>query len=191
MINFDGDIVKLLQSGDPSDQDVAFKYLYDQYFGLIRKFILSHNGEPEDVSDVFQDTLVAIFNNFNKPGYTINVGMKTYVYAIARNIWYKRQSRSKQELALPDEVENMQVSESDLEILITREKYAHLHGLLDKLGSDCKDILLLFYFENKSIREIALQLNHENENLTKNRKSRCLKKLRDIAGDFLKLFGTK
>lgn len=186
-----GDIVKLLQSGDKSDQDVAFKFLYDEYFGLVKKFVSSNEGTIEDASDVFQDTLVAIFNNFNKPGYSISVGLKTYVYAIARNIWYKRLKRAKPEFQLPENFEELKVAESELEILETKEKYAHLHHLLDEIGEDCKNILLLFYFESKSIREITEKLQHANENLTKNRKSRCLKKLKDIAGDFLKVFGTK
>ena len=51
---------------------------------------------------------------------------------------------------------------------------------VDQLGEGCKKILLLFYFENKSMKEILANVPYENEQVVRNKKSKCLKKLEQI-----------
>ena len=49
-----------------------------------------------------------------------------------------------------------------------------------KLGSSCQEILKEFYFSKTSLREIAEKLNI-GEASAKNKKYRCLQKLKEIA----------
>jgi DNA-directed RNA polymerase specialized sigma subunit len=52
-----------------------------------------------------------------------------------------------------------------------------LMKVIDELGEACKKILLLYYFENRSMKEILTALPYENEQVVRNKKSKCLKKL--------------
>jgi len=45
----------------------------------------------------------------------------------------------------------------------------------------CKKILILFYYENRSMKEIAEIMNLANDKVAKNKKNRCLNKLRSLA----------
>ncbi len=47
------------------------------------------------------------------------------------------------------------------------------------LGNPCKQLLTTFYFEKKSLREIADELQIE-ENTARNKKYRCMEKLREM-----------
>ena len=55
-----------------------------------------------------------------------------------------------------------------------------LMKVIEELGENCKKILLLFYFENRSMKEIVAHLPYENEQVVRNKKSKCLKKLEQL-----------
>ena len=61
-----------------------------------------------------------------------------------------------------------------------RQSKADLMKVMDQLGENCKKILLLFYYENKSMKEIVTELPYENEQVVRNKKSKCLKKLEQL-----------
>lgn len=67
--------------------------------------------------------------------------------------------------------------------------YQKLHELLDKIGKNCKDLLLKFY-SGFSMQEIAAQLNLANAEVAKQSKARCMKNLKDMIGNNLPFFTT-
>jgi len=48
------------------------------------------------------------------------------------------------------------------------------------LGAPCKDLLMKFYFEKKSMKDIAEELQLDAAS-TRNKKYRCMQKLRELA----------
>jgi len=50
--------------------------------------------------------------------------------------------------------------------------------LLESLGGNCKRILVLYYFDRLKMKEIAEVMNFANDQVAKNKKSSCLKKLK-------------
>ena len=65
---------------------------------------------------------------------------------------------------------------------------AELMHVIDELGENCKKILLLFYFENMSMKEIVAHLPYENEQVVRNKKSKCLKKLEQLVTNNTNLY---
>jgi DNA-directed RNA polymerase specialized sigma subunit len=51
---------------------------------------------------------------------------------------------------------------------------------MDKLGEGCKKILLAFYYENLSMKEILNTMNYENDQVLRNKKHKCLKQLEQL-----------
>ena len=52
--------------------------------------------------------------------------------------------------------------------------------VLETLGDHCKKILVLYYYENQSMKEILAALHYENEQVVRNKKYKCLKKLEEL-----------
>jgi DNA-directed RNA polymerase specialized sigma subunit len=52
-----------------------------------------------------------------------------------------------------------------------------LKEIIKKTGEQCKELLRLYYYENKSMKEITVLMNFSNENSTKTQKYKCMKKL--------------
>ena len=64
-------------------------------------------------------------------------------------------------------------------IEVNEEKEAMLK-LLSHLGEDCQKVLLYFYYERIKMKEIANRMNFANDQVARNKKVKCLKKLASI-----------
>ena len=66
---------------------------------------------------------------------------------------------------------------------LQKESTLQVYALMDELGETCKRILLMFYYEDLSMKEMLQQLNYENEQIVRNKKYKCLKQLEKMISD--------
>jgi DNA-directed RNA polymerase specialized sigma24 family protein len=53
--------------------------------------------------------------------------------------------------------------------------------LMELIDVKCQKVLTLFYFHNLSMEDIAQEMDFKNEDVAKNKKLKCLKRLQHIA----------
>lgn len=160
----------------------AILYLYQQYSESTSSFIASKGGSRQDGEDIFQETVVAFINIVQAGNFRKEATVKTFLISIAKNIWFneirKRQSTGNREKIFED---NREIIEDDISHHIADlEKKKHFRTLLDKMGEPCRKLLLLFYYENLSMKELVEHLPYENEQVVRNKKYKCLKQLINI-----------
>jgi DNA-directed RNA polymerase specialized sigma24 family protein len=61
-----------------------------------------------------------------------------------------------------------------------REEKNELMKIVSALGDACKKILLMFYYDNLSMKEILDNTEFENEQVVRNKKYKCLKQLGEM-----------
>ncbi|MEO7984808.1 MAG: hypothetical protein ABI688_12080 [Bacteroidota bacterium] len=85
-------------------------------------------------------------------------------------------------LAREEKYENAQdKTETDMsDLIVDREGKMELLRLVGALGESCRKILMLFYYENLSMREILGATEYENEQVVRNKKYKCLKQLEQM-----------
>jgi DNA-directed RNA polymerase specialized sigma subunit len=64
-----------------------------------------------------------------------------------------------------------------------RERKKQLRDLVNGLGEACRKVLLLFYYENMTMKEILYHLPYENEQVVRNKKYKCLQQLAGLIKD--------
>jgi RNA polymerase sigma factor (sigma-70 family) len=171
--------------GDANNLNKAILFLYQQYSETTCSFIIGYGGSRQDAEDVFQETVVSFIEIVKKGKYRMEASIKTFLVSVARNIWLnevKKRERSghreKQfELGRDQKVEDVGQQIGDL------EKKRQLRDLVYQLGEPCRKILLLFYYENLSMKEIVDHLPYENEQVVRNKKYKCLQQLTGIIKD--------
>jgi len=170
----------MLASGNRSEENKAFSQLYDSYYGLVESLITTNSGTPEDVPEVFNEVLLILHKNANKPDFKLTAALKTFLYSIARKIWLAklRKTRNNKETELNETHESIPVENDFYQTIELNDQQETVKKLLNKLGDDCKTIIHLYYFLKWRMKEIAEHLEIQ-ESAAKNRKSRCLKKLRN------------
>jgi len=179
------DVELIAAIGDKTDLNKAILFLYQRYSETTSSFIMSYGASRQDAEDVFQETVVSFIEIVKKGKYRGEASVKTFLVSVAKNIWLnetKRRERSgyreKQfESGRDQKEEDISQQIGDL------EKKRQLRELLNKLGEPCRKILLLFYYENLSMKEMVDHLPYENEQVVRNKKYKCLQQLTGFIKD--------
>jgi RNA polymerase sigma factor (sigma-70 family) len=162
--------------------DEAIRFLYRTQYKITAAYIRQNSGTPEDAEDIFQEVVMAFIEIIKKDKFRGESSVGTFFYALTRNIWLNElNKRGKSKLREEKFEKGKETTSLDVNHLIAdRELKAELMTLVDKLGETCKKILLAFYFENKTMREILNNLSYENEQVVRNKKYKCLKQLEQM-----------
>ncbi len=177
----DNEIINLIRSTKAGDQDRAFAQLYDKCSETVYSMVRSNSGNATEAEDVFQDTLIVLHNNLRKDTFKLTCKLNTYIYSVARNLWLNQLRKSSRQTKLdPSSEEYVEVSDNSLQVLMRSEEDGILNELILKLDENCRTILKYFYFEKMKMKSIAVKLGYANEGVAKSKKSKCLKKLRDM-----------
>ncbi|GJM30128.1 MAG: hypothetical protein DHS20C17_27630 [Cyclobacteriaceae bacterium] len=151
-------------------------YVYQQFFPMIKELILKNSGSEEDASDIFQESLVVIFEKLKTDELKLTSKFKTYLYAISRNKWLMvlRKQRTKPKMVVDTQLleENHPVYMDDL---TKHEQYQLYRQHFKRLSDDCRE-LLSYFLKGHSLREIG-ELMGFSEKYAKKRKFMCQKKL--------------
>ena len=145
-------------NGIRNQDDRILNWLYDNYLQTIKKHVLSNNGSEDDVSDVFQETIIALYNQIVSDKLTLTSDLKGYFFGVARNIWSaqlrKNQMTVELEIDVPDEDNFEEQSDPVLERIVSR--------VFNKLKPDQQMVLNLFS-DGLSYEEIADKMHLKNE----------------------------
>jgi RNA polymerase sigma factor (sigma-70 family) len=165
--------------GEPKELNKAILFLYQQYSESTCSFIMGYGGSRQDAEDVFQETVVSFIDVVKKGKYRMEASIKTFLVSMAKNIWLneiKKRERSGIREKLYESTRDQK--EADVSHHIADlEKKRQLRDLVFKLGEPCQKILLLFYYESLSMKEIVDHLPYENEQVVRNKKYKCLQQL--------------
>lgn len=167
-----------------TDRDInpAIQFLYEEHFDKLSSLITFNNGSAEDAQDIFQEVVVNFIDTVRQDKFRGDSSVKTFLYALTRNTWLnelKKRDRYYQrnkvfEIQKDKEDDSMEAS------IENREMKRELLEVFSKLGESCQKILTLFYFENLSMKEILQETEYENEQVVRNKKSKCLKHLSEL-----------
>jgi len=165
--------------GEKNDLNKAILFLYQQYSQVTSSFIINYGASQQDAEDVFQETVIAFIDIVKKGNYRMEASIKTFLVSIARNIWRNEtKKRQRSDFREKQFESGREQSEGDVSLLISElEKKKQLRELVFKLGEPCRKLLLLFYYENLSMKEILAHLPYENEQVVRNKKYKCLQQL--------------
>lgn len=161
------------------EMNACVRHLYKEYYGFLERMVMTNNGRKEDGEDVVQETMVAFVQLVQNGKYREEASLKSFLYAIAKNIWFVKLRKQKAENQRANIwIEDKSEFEEDINAQIKKnESISLILGVLDSLGEVCSKILKLFYYEDLSLKEILPQTNFENEQVLRNKKSKCMKSL--------------
>jgi RNA polymerase sigma factor (sigma-70 family) len=170
----DAKILDLIRKGD----DEALVKLYETNRKPIASYISRNSGTMEDAQDVLQESLVILWERIRTGKFEYKAQLSTFIYATAKNLWWQR-LRQKKHLSSTeiDPEEHEEQDPSVLDSLIATEQAAMVRDALETLGEQCRKLLLLFYWEEQSMEEIATRLGFANADTAKAKKYQCKKAL--------------
>ncbi len=161
----------------------------ENYMEKLFYFCLKKTGDHYEAEDLTQDIALQIITSLH--GGTVPTSFSAWVWQIARNrysVWAARK-HNKNESVTGSDIGDYEIEDESGDILgemIHAEEMALLRRELAFIKSDYRDIVVAYYIENKSVREIASALSLP-ENTVKSRLFRAreiLKEGMDMAREF-------
>ncbi|MEO6329676.1 MAG: sigma-70 family RNA polymerase sigma factor [Ginsengibacter sp.] len=172
---------QLLLKGLADSEATAIETIYRENYGIIQSFILKNNGYYEDARDIFQEAMIVLYEKAASDSFVLTCQIKTYLYSVCRRLWLKKLQQL-QRYNQPFEIteETVPVDEE----LETHEKKNEditlMEQAMDKIGEPCKSLLEAYYFQKKSMPEIANSFGYTNADNAKTQKYKCLVRLKKI-----------
>jgi RNA polymerase sigma factor (sigma-70 family) len=167
----DQHLKRMLFSHDLAEKERAWETLYRTGYPAVRDFVKRNSGSDQDAIDLFQDTLVIFHRNLLEGKFRGESTINTYLFSISRNLWFKELDRKQKYTVLPETFEDSPATE-DCDVYLINEKIVTL--LLKELKAECRDILVEYYFNQKSMNELKEIFGVNSVQAAKNKKYRCL-----------------
>ncbi|MGN1345755.1 MAG: RNA polymerase sigma factor [Eubacteriales bacterium] len=134
----------------------------EHYMEKLFYFCLKKTGNSAEAEDLTQDIALNILAALNKG--TIPTSFSAWVWRIARNrysVWADGKRRKAEAVAGADigDYEIEDGGEDTLEAMIRREQLSLLRRELAFIGSEYRRVVVAYYIEDRSVREIAKSLS--------------------------------
>jgi RNA polymerase sigma factor (sigma-70 family) len=173
-LNSDSRILEQIRNGD----EQALVTLFEKNRTPVTAFVVRNSGTRDDAEDLLQEAVIVLWERVRSGRFHYSSALSTFIIATARNKWLRLLARKRKELPMmPDGNEFASEDVSSLDIVIEEEEALKLREALEKLGDPCKTILLLYYYDQCSMQEIAQRMGFANADTVKSKKYQCKKAL--------------
>lgn len=163
------------------ERNGALEKIYHQNRDKIISMVLTNNGNHDQAKDIFQESMIAFYENVKKEFFKGESSISTYLYSIARFKWLneikKNNVREDHHIKASDFKD---IEKSPLSIIVNDEKEAKIIDVLKLLGDNCKKLLIASIYHNQTMKEIVKELNYTNEQVARNKKYKCIKNLKEL-----------
>lgn len=158
----------------------SVKELYKHY-SLVQGTLYKYGASDSLIPEIFNDGLVLLLEKAQASDFQLSSKFSTYLTGVCLNLWRNesRKISARQRMELDAEIDqNYAFLEYDSE---KEEKLRILDTVLEKIQDRCKQLLRLFYFENKRMAEIAETMGFSSEQSAKTQKYKCIEKAHELA----------
>lgn len=170
-----------LLSGLAQNDRQAVETIYRQHYNMVQSLVINNNGSSDDARDIFQETMIVLYEKARSGSFELNCQLKTYLYSVSRRLWLKRLQQLQKFAPDSNGVEETVYVDDDLEGHERRNvEFAMMERAMQGLGEPCKSLLEAFYVLKKNMVEIASDFGYTNADNAKNQKYKCLTRLKKL-----------
>ncbi len=170
----DNELIKRLLDSNGSTSEEW----YDRFFNMVLKYIKNHDGDLDDAKEVFHQGLLQLMIKAQDPGFEIKSTLEGYFLTICKNIWRRKKKIDKNRVTNTDYTTLVDEEREIAMATAEQDKWELFQEKLESLSENCRKVLSL-YFKKIDYKTIADQLGYNTENVARQRKFKCEKKLRE------------
>jgi RNA polymerase sigma factor (sigma-70 family) len=161
-----------------NEDNASFELLYKFYFPAIANYITLNQGNKADAEDIFQESIIVLLQKVRKNDFVLTSSLKTYLFAISKNLWLKR--LRDQKLISIDDFNQLQNDSDTFSIELYPEKTNEekLDNWLTKITKNCQEILKAIFQENESMDSLMTKLGWKNKHTAANQQYKCIQQVK-------------
>jgi RNA polymerase sigma factor (sigma-70 family) len=172
---------KALLKGLALNDRKSVETIYKLFYNMVQSLILNNNGSADDARDIFQETVIVLYEKAKSGSFELNCQLKTYVYSVSRRLWLKKlQQQQKYVPSIAGLDETVPVEEEVESHNQLNAEFQMMEKALLHLGEPCRSLIEAFYLQKKNMTDIAGHFGYTNADNAKNQKYKCLMRLRKL-----------
>jgi len=153
------------------DHSIEIKILYLELFPKCASYIAKRGGNVEDAKDIFHDALILMIE---RKANDLILNEEAYIMTLVKNLWIKKIKKEQKDIYGGVEMVEALIPED----YFPNKKQLRLINFLTIAGRKCMDLLRSFYYEQKSIQQVAKEFNFSSLHSASAQKYKCIEKLR-------------
>jgi RNA polymerase sigma factor (sigma-70 family) len=163
-----------------TENNFAIGKLYKDNFYKISKFVLNNSGNEADAEDLFQDAMMVLVEKLRQDQFQLTASIDTYIYAICKNLWFKKLRNRNFELSL-DEMQTTDFLYSINNSIENEKTYLEkLRAYLLKITDHCNSLIHDMFFKEKDIVQIQQKYGYTTRHNAQNQKHKCVEQIRKV-----------
>ena len=171
----------ILLEGIAAEDRNSVEQLYRQHYIMIQTMVLANAGTKDDAADLFQETVIVLYEKVKNGHFELNCLLKTFLYSIARRLWLKKLQQQQRFISQPDGLEETVPVEDEIENhLKLQNDFFIMESAMNKVGEPCKSLLQAYYLQKKHMNVIAQEFGYTNADNAKTQKYKCLVRLKKL-----------
>ncbi len=162
-----------------TEESSSFGLLYEFYFPSVASYIKQNLGSNEDAEDIFQETIIVLLQKVRNSDFILTSSLKTYVYAVAKNLWLKRLRDNKGKF-VDGEIYLTTLGTETFEIEPEKSKEEKVENWLLKITRNCQNILKALFFYEESMDGLMIKMGWKNKHTATNQKHKCIQQIKNV-----------
>ncbi len=163
-----------------TENNFAFGKLYKDNFNKISNFVKNNSGNQTDAEDLFQDAMMVLVEKLRQDNFQLTASINTYVYAICKNLWFKKIRNKNYELSV-DKIQSFDFLTSIEDSIKGEKTYLEkLKGYLLKITDHCNRLIQDMFFKEKTIDQIQKDYGYSSRHNAQNQKYKCVEQIRKV-----------
>lgn len=161
-----------------NEENTSFALLYKFYYPTIATHITRNNGNRADAEDVFQEAIIVLLQQVRQPGFVLTSSLKTYLFAIARNIWLKRLRDTKRTFLTTFEACHESEQTTTLDLNEKPNSDQQMTTWLTRITRNCQRILKAIFFYEEPMESLMQKMGWKNKHTAANQQYKCIQQVK-------------
>lgn len=172
---------KILLQGLANEDKSSIERIYREHYRMVQSLVVNNNGSTDDAADIFQETMIVLFEKVKSGNFELHCQLKTFIYAVSRRLWLKKLSQQQKFSTTSEYLEETVSVDEDMETHESRQQEFNLmEAAMNKIGEPCKSLLEAYYIHKKQMTAIAADFGYTNADNAKTQKYKCLVRLKKL-----------
>ena len=172
---------RLLLEGIAAEDKSAVEGLYRQHYNMVQSMVLANAGSKDDAADLFQETVIVLFEKVRTGRFELQCLLKTFIYSVAWRLWLKKLQQEQRYNGQTENLEEIAAVEEEIELHLKKQQdFTIMESAMNKIGEPCKSLLSAFYLQKKHMTVIAQEFGYTNADNAKTQKYKCLVRLKKL-----------
>ena len=170
-----------LLEGLAKNERQAIETIYKQHYNMVQALIINNNGSIDDARDIFQETMIVLYEKARSGTFELNCLLKTYIYSVGRRLWLKKLQQQQKFVPEMNGIDEVVPVEEEIEAHGERNmEFQTMEKAMLNLGEPCRSLLDAFYLQKRNMTEIAGHFGYTHSDNAKNQKYQCMMRLRKL-----------